>query len=166
MEKSQFARRRQYGRITPLLAVTIVAYPNGNTNDHTSALKSDPNLGYKIKVVLHDLRNLAKDRAAEQRAQSTTDELYISGPCSTSEEAARVRSAVVGNAPIDSREERRERRLPVDIDGPGAEEAIKSSLANFFEKRRASGDARFCGPPRHGADLRGGFRDPQGGAAG
>lgn len=26
------------------------------------------------------------------------------------------------------------------------EEAIKSSLKNFFEKRRASGDARPCGP--------------------
>ncbi|RYP64672.1 hypothetical protein DL769_006580 [Monosporascus sp. CRB-8-3] len=109
------------------------------------ALRSDPILGYKIRVLLHDLRNLAKDRAAEQRTLSTTDELYISGPYFAPEEAACVKSAIVDTVPVDSND-REENCLPVDIDQLRVEEAIHASLANFFDKRRASGDARPCGP--------------------
>ncbi|RYP70420.1 hypothetical protein DL771_005461 [Monosporascus sp. 5C6A] len=111
----------------------------------TSGLKSDPILGYKIRVLLHDLRNLAKDRAAEQRTLSTTDELYISGPYFAPEEVVCVKSAIVDTVSVDS-SDHDENYLPVGVNQLRVEEAIHASLVNFFDKRRATGDSRPCGP--------------------
>ena len=43
---------------------------------------------YKIRVLIYDLRNLAKDHDSEQRTLCTTDELYISEPYFSPTEAA------------------------------------------------------------------------------
>lgn len=110
----------------------------------TSTLKSDPNIGYKIKVLLYDLRNITKDRASEQRTMNTVDELYISTPYFTFEEAAHIKSAVV-DSNLTNKDD-----FSTDLRGNAqpltVEEAIHASLKGFFEKRKASGDARPCGP--------------------
>lgn len=70
---------------------------------------------------------MAKDKACERRTLQTTDELYISAPYFTADEAVAIKSALV------------------DAD-TSLEQAITSNLQSFFEKRRASGDCRPCGP--------------------
>lgn len=110
----------------------------------TSTLKSDPNIGYKIKVLLYDLRNITKDRASEQRTMNTVDELYISTPYFTFEEAAHIKSAVVDSNLVNNDDF--STALRGNIQQLTVEEAIHASLKGFFEKRKASGDARPCGP--------------------
>ncbi|TVY15536.1 hypothetical protein LARI1_G005018 [Lachnellula arida] len=121
-----------------------------------SDLQSNFDLWYRILVLLYDLSNIAMDRAAEARTLCTTDELYISGPYFTPEESVRIKSTVVSAPTLDEVPEFE--ALALDANEPAKakekptcekmtiEEAIKSCLQNFFEKRRASGDARPCGP--------------------
>ncbi|KAK6820946.1 C6 transcription factor [Apiospora arundinis] len=97
---------------------------------------SDANLGYKIKVLIHDLRNVSKDASSQQRTLQTTDELYISSPYFTPEEAAMIKGATCDLEEDD--------QLPKAT--TSVESAIQKAMANFFEKRKASGDARPCGP--------------------
>ncbi|KAI9684248.1 MAG: hypothetical protein M1822_005721 [Bathelium mastoideum] len=92
-----------------------------------AGLRADSNLWYKICVLNYDLSNPKKDHNSEMRTLCTTDELYISTPYFSPDEATRIKSAILD-------------------DGSTIEQAITSSLTNFFEKRRASGDSRPCGP--------------------
>ncbi|KFY18170.1 hypothetical protein V492_00105 [Pseudogymnoascus sp. VKM F-4246] len=100
------------------------------------------------------------DRAAEARTLCTTDELYISAPYFTPEEAVLIKNTVVSPPILTDIPEFETLKLEKDIDseasGPAKREvermastveaAITSCLRNFFAKRRASGDARPCGP--------------------
>lgn len=103
-----------------------------------SVLKTDPFLLYRIWVLLYDLHNVANDHSAEKRTLSTTNELYLSAPYFTTLQADLVRGAIV--------EEKEGSEISDDPKPQTVEEAIQDRLANFFEKRRASGDARPCGP--------------------
>jgi len=60
-----------------------------------SDLQVNPDLWYKILVLLHDLCNIKNVRAAEARTLATTDELYISAPYFTVEEASAIKSTMV-----------------------------------------------------------------------
>lgn len=109
----------------------------------TSELKADPTFQYKIKILLYDLTHISKDPASERRTSCTTDELYISAPYFSPDEASCAKSALVDQGPRhtgpDSTLEQSEQPQTVS-------HAIQSRLTNFFEKRRASGDTRPCGP--------------------
>ncbi|KAI2617392.1 putative C6 transcription factor [Hypoxylon sp. NC1633] len=100
----------------------------------TSDIKADPILGYKLKVLLFDIRSIANPDS-ERRILATTNELYISSPYFTCEEAACVRKATVHNDESDESQ-----------DIQTVEDAIHSKLNNFFEKRKGSRDMRPCGP--------------------
>ncbi|TGO17186.1 hypothetical protein BTUL_0020g00730 [Botrytis tulipae] len=115
-----------------------------------------------IRVLLHDLHNIANDHAAQARTQNTTDELYISGPYFTLEEASRIKSTIVSSPILTEIPEFEALEFEGDLehhvspDTPASEDetpkemtvetAIKSCFQSFFEKRKASGDARPCGP--------------------
>ncbi|ETS86969.1 hypothetical protein PFICI_00797 [Pestalotiopsis fici W106-1] len=124
----------------------------------TSALGNNPFLGYKIRVLLHDLRSMSKDRASEQRTLATTDALYISGPYFTPEEVTCVKNAVIDHEipSIEDNEygdngeqddEPSRYKAATGISHPATvETAIHTRMARFLDKRKASGDARPCGP--------------------
>lgn len=97
------------------------------TNYTLSELRDNRDLWYKICVLIYDLRHMTKDKTCESRTLQTTDAFYISAPYFSDDEAAIVKSAVV-------------------TPGTSVEQAIANNLENFFEKRRASGDCRPCGP--------------------
>ncbi|KAK8043609.1 hypothetical protein PG993_006039 [Apiospora rasikravindrae] len=92
------------------VAPSATAIPGSNPNQlmTTSELAADNDLGYKIRVLIHDLRNISKDEGSQRRTLQTTDELYISSPYFTTKEASIIKGATC--------------------------------------KRKASGDARSCGP--------------------
>jgi hypothetical protein len=86
--------------------------------------------------------------------------LYISIPYFSPEEAALIKATVVTPPTLnkipefetfqledgtsgETKEPTKEKAIPKTV---SIEEAIKSCLQNFFEKRRASGDTRPCGP--------------------
>ncbi len=131
-----------------------------------SVLRQELELWYRLHVLLYDLNNVANDPSSEKRICSTTNELYISEPYFTDSEAIRIRTAIIdgvlGNADeaIDTAtnvtaeaEEGGTTRLSksnstsstLDKDAT-VEEVIYARLSNFFDKRKASGDARPCGP--------------------
>jgi hypothetical protein len=122
------------------------------------ALQANTDLWYKIHVLLHDFCNIATDRTAESRTLATTDELYISAPYFTPDEATlikqtRILSPTLQEIPefqqLEYEQDGKEVVVEEDISPVSLvtiEEAIKSCLVNFFEKRRASGDVRPCGP--------------------
>ena len=122
----------------------------------TNHLLECPMLMGQLHVLLHDLCNIANDRVAEARTLQTVDELYISAPYFTPEEAALIKAAVVSPPTLNEIPEfealeleddaNTEIKEPTKEEAMTIEEAIKSCLQNFFEKRRASGDARPCGP--------------------
>lgn len=130
----------------------------------TSSVRDDDTLGYRTRVLLYDLQNIAKDASSEKRLNLTTDEHYISAPYFCPDQAAMVKAALVdvdlsnhmdptnasyaceyeGSTDENSSEEisslsSRLRNQPLDA-------AIRAMLDNFLEKRKASGDARPCGP--------------------
>lgn len=134
-------------------------------------LKNDTaNLGYKLRVLLYDLRNVGKDHTSESRTLATTHPTYISGPYFAPDEADTVLNSWVavvvketiedmegmnenGNTPTDLMGERLEQETEGVANGGKTtkhtmtvEQAIQDRLSRFFDKRRASGDARPCGP--------------------
>ncbi|KAH8898601.1 hypothetical protein GQ53DRAFT_816836 [Thozetella sp. PMI_491] len=131
-------------------------------------IKSHPVLGYKLQVLLYDLRNLSKDPSSEVRTLLATDELYLGPPYFTAEESATIKAASVElpstlgpgteegeGANSEHDQESTEStaiaihafvHAPATAEGTTVEQAIQSSLQNFFKKRQASGDARPCGP--------------------
>lgn len=122
----------------------------------TSFINTDPILGHKIRVLIHDFLEEAKDPDTQQRIDSTTEANYISGPYFNQEQAKRVREAIVDvelpiniSAPTRDNHEVRENEesdLRARVDGLTVEEAIETIMNGFLDKRRASGDARPCGP--------------------
>lgn len=121
----------------------------------TTAIAADPTLGYKIRVLLYDFQNITKDPSSERRINSTTDEHYISGPYFDDGQARMVKAAIVdadlpkydptisGDTDGENADEALESR---GLEGQTLDEAIRTSLNRFIDKRRASGDARPCGP--------------------
>ncbi|OAQ61982.1 C6 transcription factor [Pochonia chlamydosporia 170] len=108
----------------------------------TSAIRTDSNLGYKVRVLIHDLRNVEKNPSSARRLNATICEQYISSPYFTAQEAEVVKSATVDvevGPQITS-------VATEAIIGKSLDEAICNVLKDFLEKRRASGDARPCGP--------------------
>ena len=111
-------------------------------------LQQNADLWYRIHVLLHDLANVGKDPRSTSRLSTTTDELYISLPYFTSSEASTILGthlrfeAVVesDSSSIDSEDDM------TGHDSLSVEAAIKQRMKNFFDKRKASGDARPCGP--------------------
>jgi hypothetical protein len=110
-----------------------------------SDLRHDAQLWYRILVLLYDLRSLNKDYNSQKRTLCTTDELYLSTPYFTPSEAARIKSTLT-KAPKNAAEENTADDDEQHAETQTIEAYIKVCLANFFEKRKASGDARPCGP--------------------
>lgn len=127
----------------------------------TSSVAADPILGYRVRVLLHDFLNLTKDPGAERRINATTDEHYISTPYFDELQAAAVKAAIVdvelaqydptANMDENLGQEDTEGGQGSDPDvasqkGRSFDAAARALLNSFIEKRRASGDARPCGP--------------------
>ncbi|KAF5577062.1 C6 transcription factor [Fusarium pseudocircinatum] len=117
----------------------------------TSTVAADPILGYRIRVLLHDFLNVTKDSRSEKRLNSTTDERYISVPYFDEGQAAVVKAAIIDvdlakhvSAAADDIEDI-DRDL-ISQQGKSFEDAVRTLLGGFLDKRRASGDARPCGP--------------------
>ena len=116
-----------------------------------SALRQDADLWYKIHVLLYDLSNIATDTNSEKRVSSTTHELYISKPYFTDSEATRIRTTLVDDTAVevgtmDMQNASKPDPNPSFDKNMTVEEAIHGLLSDFFSKRKASGDARPCGP--------------------
>ena len=106
-----------------------------------SDLRQDLDLWYRIRVLLYDLNNV-KDHASEKRLSSTTNELYISEPYFKDHEATKIRTASVDNAD----QKGLSGGIPTSSQTLAVEQALHHQLENFLDKRKASGDARPCGP--------------------
>lgn len=138
--------------------------PNTLVLKTTTAIASDSSLGYKFRVLLHDFLNITKDPNAGRRINATTDEHYISLPYFSPSEASVVKSAIVD---VDLSQHQLSAVMPAEIyidDEEGGagdsnlesaighikektfDEVVKALLQSFVDKRRASGDARPCGP--------------------
>ncbi|KAK8009006.1 hypothetical protein PG991_011557 [Apiospora marii] len=124
----------QLKKVASLAAVNPTDNPNQLKT--TSEIVADAILGYKIRVLIYDLRNISKDTHSQRRTLQTTDELYISSPYFTPKEAS-----IVKRATCVLEEEHQSPKPPESV-----ETAIQKAMTNFFEKRKASGDARPCGP--------------------
>ncbi|EFY90127.1 hypothetical protein J3458_005580 [Metarhizium acridum] len=111
----------------------------------TSALQKDGILGYKIRVLIYDLLNVAKDPSSARRLNATVDEHYISTPYFTVPEAQTVKNATV-DVEISSHLIPDQSSAKYTILGKSLDSALCALLQNFLDKRRASGDARPCGP--------------------
>ena len=123
--------------------------PNSEGDTTTSelstidALRLNADLWYRICALLHDLNSFGSDPQAQQRLASTVSELYISEPYFREHEAIMIRNATnVKNFGAEHHSLLRCNRAPTDT----VEQAIHDGLTNFIEKRKASGDARPCGP--------------------
>jgi hypothetical protein len=109
----------------------------------TSALAKDPTIGYRVRVLLYDFINVMKDPNSEKRINSTTNEYYISDPYFDETQAATLKAAIID---IDLSELDEADDMVQLSQGQSFETAAQALLSNFIDKRRASGDARPCGP--------------------
>jgi hypothetical protein len=143
----------------PNASSNVITKPALETLKTTTAIASDPTLGYKLRVLLYDFTNVVKDSNSAHRINDTTDEHYISLPYFNSSQAAAVKSALVDvdisqlRLPGADEEEAVDEALGIPAErgarglkGKSFEEAITILLETFIDKRRASGDARPCGP--------------------
>jgi hypothetical protein len=129
----------------------------------TSAIASDPILGYKMRVLLHDFLAVTKDQNAAKRLNSTADEHYISEPYFDNDQAAAVKAALVDidlteHNPTAAATEYAQEDMgtggegqgfapnPASLRGATFRCALEALLESFLDKRRASEDARPCGP--------------------
>lgn len=116
--------------------------PTGST---ISSLRENAELWYRIRVLIHDLGNIGKDSNSEKRLSITTHELYISPPYFSESEAIDVRTTLVDHTAEVEGSSSFEHTSP-SADKATLEEFIHNRLVNFFDKRKASGDSRPCGP--------------------
>ena len=116
-----------------------------------STLRQDTDLWYRVRVLLNDLSTIGSDPSAERRLSLTAHELYISAPYFSESEAVKVRTIQIQNTVEAATTEEQsatgsQETPPSSVEMITLEEAIYKRLANFFDKRRASGDSRPCGP--------------------
>ncbi|ATY62177.1 hypothetical protein A9K55_008947 [Cordyceps militaris] len=113
-----------------------------------SAIRNDPALGYKLRVLIYDLLNVTRDPCSEKRINTTTDAHYLGLPYFSAEESQALKNAIIDVEPSLY-------HVPGDLaaDGNAAQllsrsvaDALGMLLSGFFDKRRASGDSRPCGP--------------------
>ena len=131
--------------------------PAGSQNDRQlekqstlSCLREDSDLWYRIHVLLYDLSKVARDPQSDKRLSLTLHPLYISGPYFSDSESTRILQATI-DGPIHF-----EALSPPNPSGGDdstsltkegtIEQAIYDKMNNFLNKRKASGDARPCGP--------------------
>lgn len=108
-----------------------------------SDIRSKPDLWYRIQVLLHDLSNVGHDPSSEKRLSVTTNELYISAPYFSEAEAIQILSTrVETSTPSDENSVAPSPKILT----ASIQDTIHQRLANFFDKRKASGDSRPCGP--------------------
>ncbi|KAL5317850.1 hypothetical protein ACEPPN_014950 [Leptodophora sp. 'Broadleaf-Isolate-01'] len=135
----------------------------GTRKINLSELKKNNDIWYKIKVLIYDLANIKNNPASVTKLDRTVDELYISEPYFAAEQAELVKSTLVP-FPSESNEteedytegateefQKLERSSKPagskeEMETETVEEAIKRRMANFYDKRKASGDFRPCGP--------------------
>ena len=118
-----------------------------NIKPTLSCLREDSDLWYRIHVLLYDLSKVARDSQSEKRLSLTLHPLYISEPYFSDSESTRILQAIIDDPIATS---------PPNISGdndsmtltkePTIEQAIYDKMTNFLNKRKASGDARPCGP--------------------
>ena len=96
-----------------------------------------PDIWYRLHALLYDFSNLASDSSSQKRLQCTTHELYLS-----EEEATVLRTALVAKAVTPASAP----TATSSIEQQTVEDSVRSRLFTFFDKRKASGDARPCGP--------------------
>ncbi|KAL8896563.1 MAG: hypothetical protein Q9192_003030 [Flavoplaca navasiana] len=117
-------------------------YPPMGPTTGLSAIQSNPNVSYRIQVLLYDLSNVGNDVLSEKRLSATTNELYISAPYFTEAEATQILSTLVEPSNLS-----KESIAPSpNVRTTTIQDTINQRLANFLDKRKASGDARPCGP--------------------
>ncbi|OAA34911.1 hypothetical protein BBO_08998 [Beauveria brongniartii RCEF 3172] len=112
----------------------------------TSAVAADPILGFKMRLLIHDFINVEKDANAARRINSTTHPHYISLPYFNQQQADAVEAAIVDTIPVVEQEHLAVLANIPSHQGQRFDAALGAFFQNFFDKRRASGDARPCGP--------------------
>ena len=112
-----------------------------NIKPTLSRLREDSNLWYRIHISLYDLNKLAQDPQSEKRLSSTLHPLYISEPYFSDSESTLILQTIIDDATTTSDDSMTLTRKEATI-----EQAIYDKMANFLDKRKASGDARPCGP--------------------
>ncbi|KAI4109167.1 MAG: hypothetical protein LQ339_001973 [Xanthoria mediterranea] len=108
-----------------------------------SDIRSNPDLWYRIQVLLHDLSTVGHDLSSEKRLSVTTNELYISAPYFSEAEATQILSTLIETSTLS--DENSVAHSPKILIA-SIQDTIHQRLANFFDKRKASGDSRPCGP--------------------
>ena len=112
-----------------------------------SCLREDSDLWYGIQVLLYDLSKVARDPQSEKRLSFTLHPLYISGPYFSDSESTRILQAIINDptatSPPNTSDDDDSMTLTKE---PTIEQAIYDKTTNFLDKRKASGDARPCGP--------------------
>ena len=148
-------RRTKKGSNPPPGAVTAAFISTLPGPTSTIAIAADPTLGYKIRVLLYDFLNVTKDPNSERRINSTTDEHYISAPYFEHDQAMVVKAAIVDadlpkhDPSISDYTDGKNNENSSErcgLQGQTFDAAVRTMLNQFIDKRRASGDARPCGP--------------------
>lgn len=132
----------------PESAAVSAADTSTSTLTTTSAISSDPILGYRLRVLIYDLLNVAKDSSSERRLNSTTDVHYISCPYFTTEQATIIQVATV-DVPLNHNLNPNgdgSTNTVLDLPNKSFDDCMTVLLVGFLDKRKASGDARPCGP--------------------
>ncbi|KAI4279368.1 MAG: hypothetical protein LQ337_000291 [Flavoplaca oasis] len=107
-----------------------------------SDIQTNPDIWYRVQVLLYDLSKVGNDVLSEKRLSATTNELYISAPYFTEAETTRILST-----PVEPSNSSEESIAPSpNVLTTTIQDTIHQRLANFLDKRKASGDSRPCGP--------------------
>lgn len=119
--------------------------PDSGTSEETlrttSQISSDKHVGFMLRVLLHDLQNVGKNPLSEKRLNRTTDEHYLSPPYFTPEETASIKRALADKHTQNSEAAEYKSTALTSVN-----DALTDMLGGFFDKQRASGDSRPCGP--------------------
>ena len=118
---------------------------------NVSQIRQNDCLWYRLRVLLYDLHNIKRETQSQSRIEQTVDELYISEPYFTALQAGHIKGLLVDipQSTIQTsslEQELSEDKVSFQTQLPSVAEAISGQLSVFYEKRKASGDFRPCGP--------------------
>ena len=140
------------GKQKKIPAVTHKNNQLENTTPTLSCLREDSDLWYRIHVLLYDLSKIARDPQSEKRLSFTLHPLYISEPYFSDSESTRILQSTIDDPTCTTAASPPNTSGDDDNDSIAwtkettIEQAIYDKMTNFLNKRKASGDARPCGP--------------------
>ncbi|OHE95620.1 methyltransferase domain-containing protein [Colletotrichum orchidophilum] len=154
LSQAKERKRRKMPKINKEKPVTAQELSSTPSKPTTSSISADPVLGHRVVILIHNFLQSAKEPDAQRRMDAKADVNYMSGPHFDEDHVKKVGESTMNvefptttttTTQVNYDDENEESHAKLKIKGLSVDDAIKTLMKGFLDKRRASRDSRCCG---------------------